>query len=132
MLGAGGPKSLALAAELGDGVLLGHTYPDDEIAEIVAVVAAHAGGPDRAIVATQIAATGAGAQRRLDLEVPRWGKPAGAGIGVAGEAEAIAESVRRLSERGATSVIIQPTEDEPDLEGFVHFLGREVKPKLAE
>mgnify|MGYP006198252857 CR=1 FL=1 len=31
----------------------------------------------------------------------------------------------RFAAVGATSVCIQPTEDEPDLAGFVHFLGRE-------
>jgi len=29
-----------------------------------------------------------------------------------------------------TSVAIQPTEDEPDLLGFIEFLGREVRPLL--
>jgi 5,10-methylenetetrahydromethanopterin reductase len=35
-----------------------------------------------------------------------------------------------LAGLGVTSVSIQPTEDEPDLEGFVEFLGREVQPRL--
>lgn len=131
MLGGGGPKSLALAAGLGDGVLLGNTLTEDEIAEIAGAVAGHAGRPDRAIVVTQIAATGPDAQHRVDLEVPRWGKPAGSGIGVAGDSDTIAESLRRLADRGATSVVVQPTEDEPDLEGFAHFLGTQVRPKLV-
>ena len=67
----------------------------------------------------------------MDAEVPRWSKPADQGIGAAGDAEAIAAAIRRLAGLGATSVAIHPTEDEPDLEGFIGFLGREVKPLLA-
>jgi 5,10-methylenetetrahydromethanopterin reductase len=43
----------------------------------------------------------------------------------------VAESIRHLADLGATSVVIQPTEDEPDLEGLLHFVGTEVKPLLA-
>ena len=32
-----------------------------------------------------------------------------------------------LARIGATSVVFQPTEDEPDLEGFVEFVGRDVR-----
>ena len=40
----------------------------------------------------------------------------------------IAGRIRRLAGFGVTSVTIQPTEDEPDLEGFIGFLGRDVRP----
>lgn len=42
----------------------------------------------------------------------------------------IAASIRRLAGLGASNVI-QPTEDEPDLLGFLAFLGREVRPLLT-
>ncbi len=131
MLGGAGPKSLALAGELGDGTILGNALTDAEIQEAVTIITEHASRPDHPVVVTQIAATGPQAQHRVDQEVPRWGKPAGAGIGVGGDASAIAASVRHLADLGATSVVIQPTEDEPDLEGFVQFLGGEVRPLLA-
>ena len=38
---------------------------------------------------------------------------------------------RRLDRIGATSIVIQPTEDEPDLPAFISFLGREVRPLLS-
>jgi 5,10-methylenetetrahydromethanopterin reductase len=148
LLGGTGPKSLQLAGELGDGTLLAAALTDDEVqAACTLITKANAGGSVSGsgsgstgasastmvhdIVATQIAATGPDAQERVDAEVPRWGKEAGQGIGVAGDAAAIAESVRRLASFGITSVAIQPTEDEPDLEGFVGFLGREVRPLLS-
>lgn len=131
MLGGAGPKSLRLAAELGDGNLLGAALTDDEIAAACRLIATHARAPQHAVVATHLVATGDGAQDRLDRELPRWGKPPGLGIGVAGDAHAVAESLRRLTRYGVTSVAVQPTQDEPDLEGLIAFLGQEVKPLLT-
>jgi 5,10-methylenetetrahydromethanopterin reductase len=131
MLGGAGPKALALAVELGDGTLLGNVLTESEVAEVGALVARSAGRRPHALVSTQLVATGADAAQRLEREVPRWGRPAGPGIGVAGDAPTIAAALRRLADVGVTSVSVQPTEDEPDLLGFVRFLGTEVKPLLA-
>ncbi len=130
MLGGGGPKSLSLAAELGDGNLLTCALTDDEVRAAYEIVAATRGA-GHPLVVTQIVATGPGAQGRIDAEVPRWGKPAGVGIGTAGDAETIAAAVLRLHGLGATTVVFQPTEDEPDLEGLLAFIGQEVKPQVA-
>jgi 5,10-methylenetetrahydromethanopterin reductase len=136
LVGGAGPKSLRLAGELGDGTLLSAALSDDEVRAACALIAegnqAQAVPPARHdVTATQIAATGPGAQERVDAEIPRWFKEPAPGIGVAGDAAAIAASVRRLAGLGIGAVAIQPTEDEPDLEGFVAFLGREVRPLLA-
>ncbi len=50
---------------------------------------------------------------------------------MAGDAEAVAAAVRRLAEAGADSVILQPTGDEPDPEGFVRFVAEEIGPMVA-
>ncbi|HST80961.1 MAG TPA: LLM class flavin-dependent oxidoreductase [Kineosporiaceae bacterium] len=136
MLGGAGPKSLHLAGELGDGTLLTGVLTDDEVRAACAVISeantARSPLPNgHDIVATQIAATGSGAQARVDAEVLRWEKQPGQGIGVAGDAAAIAASVLRLASFGVTAVAIQPTEDEPDLEGLIRFLGTEVRPLLV-
>ena len=128
MLGGKGPKSMAQAARLGDGVLLGAALTDDEIRETCELIAQHRGQPGHPVQVPLIAATGPGAQARVDAEVPRWSRPADLGIGAAGDAGAIAGVIRRLASFGVTSVTIQPTEDEPDMEGFIGLLGREVKP----
>ena len=47
-----------------------------------------------------------------------------------GDAETIADRINRLAELGVTSVCIQPTEDEPDLDGFLRLLGAEVMPLI--
>ena len=84
------------------------------------------------VVTHLMAATGRGAEQRLADELRRWDRSDGAlGRGVAGDAATVADAVRRLAGIGATSVVFQPTEDEPDLEGFVEFVGRDVRAALA-
>lgn len=137
MIGGSGAKSVALAAELGDGNLLTNALTEAEIraiAEVVRSVKAAAGRPDAdrpEIVSCQIAAIGPDAQRRLDGELPLWGARPGSGIGVAGDAADIAASVDRHAALGVTAYGVQPTADEADLEGLINFLGREVKPLLT-
>jgi 5,10-methylenetetrahydromethanopterin reductase len=136
LLGGTGPKSLHLAGELGDGTLLTGVLTDEEVRQACTVISeAHTSRSVAStvhdILATQIVATGPGAQERVDAEVARWDKEPGQGIGVAGDAETIAASVLRLASFGVTSVAVQPTEDEPDLEGLIGFLGSEVRPLLA-
>jgi 5,10-methylenetetrahydromethanopterin reductase len=131
MLGGTGPKSVAQAARLGDGNLLASALTEAEIREICELIKQHRGHPEHPVLVPLIAATGPRAQERVDAEVPRWFRPADLGIGAAGDAAAIAGVIQRLAGLGVTSVAIQPTEDEPDLEGFIGFLGREVKPLLA-
>jgi 5,10-methylenetetrahydromethanopterin reductase len=132
MLGGAGPKALALAAELGDGTLLGNVLSESEVAEVADLVARSAARRPHALVTTLLVATGPDAAVRLEREVPRWGRAPEPGIGIAGDAATVAASLRRLGRLGVTSVSVQPTEDEPDLLGFVRFLGTEVRPLLPE
>ena len=138
LVGGSGPRTLELAGELGDGIVLGTAVSEAELVD--AVTAAGRGRRRRPsaeatpmpVVAHLLAATGPGAAQRLDDELARWGHTDGApGRGVAGDAAAVADAVRRLAAVGATSVVLQPTEDEPDLEGFVEFVGRDVRAALA-
>lgn len=101
--GAFGPKSLAVCAEVADEVILAASAGPDGVREMRAVT-------DKPIVTYVRAAFGAGAQERLDHEdTPEWGAAN----------EDVPGLVERLVEAGATTVVLQPTPDEPDLEGFV-------------
>jgi len=133
MLGGSGPKSLALTAELGDGTLLTNALTEAEIAAVAQSVAATAGTAPgrRPLVANQIAATGADAALRVEQELPRWGRTVEPGLGVAGDAATLAACARRHRAVGVTTLVFQPTADEPDLAGFVRFLGTEVKPLVT-
>ena len=130
-LGGSGPKSLALAAELGDGVLLGAGLSPEQVRQACEIARETTGRPDPPVVAPLIAATGPGAEARVDADVQIWGGEPGSGAAVAGPAEQIAAAVRRLADIGATSVMIQPTLDEPDLDGLIEVLGNQVHPLLA-
>jgi alkanesulfonate monooxygenase SsuD/methylene tetrahydromethanopterin reductase-like flavin-dependent oxidoreductase (luciferase family) len=47
---------------------------------------------------------------------------------VAGNAETVATAIARLTGAGAGTVVLVPTADEPDLEGFVRFVAEQVRP----
>ncbi len=135
VVGGVGPRTLALAGELGDGLILANALTPGGVRKATETARAAAQEAGRAttfpVYSTLVTATGPRAQERLDAELPQWGASPGQGIGAAGDARAVADGVLRLAAAGATSVAIQPTADEPDLEGFVQFLGREVRPLLS-
>ena len=137
LVGGTGPRTLELAGRVGDGILIGSVTSEAELADSVA--AARGGW---------VAAAG---RRRPDAGrhppdggdrpgLPSSGSPTSCDGGTAPTArpaeewpatrQAVADAVRRLAEIGATSVVFQPTEDEPDLEGFVEFVGRDVRAAL--
>ena len=130
MLGGTGPKSVAQAARLGDGNLLAAARSEAEIGDICALAREHRTNDDHAVMAPLIAATGPGAPERVEREMPKWSQPGSQGVGVGGDAAAIAARINRLAELGVTSVCIQPTEDEPDIDGFLGVLGAEVMPLI--
>ncbi len=130
-IGADGPKSIALAAELGDIFLLSAARSEAQVTSARRILEDVSPGPHE-IVAAQIVAVGPGARQRVDAEVLKWtGGSKDTIQGSSGAAETIATDLRRLSELGVTSVAVQPTADEPDLIGLTQFLGREVRPLLS-
>ncbi len=135
LLGGTGPRTLELCGRLGDEVILGNTHSPAEVASSRDHAAAGRAASGRSgpppMVTTLIAATGPDARERIDAELPRWGVDRAPDRAAAGAAPDIAAAVRRLGERGATRVVIQPTLDEPDLLGFIAFLGTQVRPLLG-
>ena len=129
MVGGTGPKSLRLAAELGDGLLLAGGMTDAQVAAAVEI-ATEIRGPGHPVVGMQMMTTGAEARERLDRDLGLWNLPTDQGIGVAGDASAIAASLNRLAALGCTHIAVQPVADEPDLEGLVALIGDEVLPQL--
>jgi alkanesulfonate monooxygenase SsuD/methylene tetrahydromethanopterin reductase-like flavin-dependent oxidoreductase (luciferase family) len=146
LIGATGPKTLALAGELADGtVLTGGTTPDGvraalrHIAEGSAarLPTADGGRPPTAdggqssaheVVVFVPAATGPGAAERLAEQQRRYGTD---DPGVAGDAKAIAAGVESWIEAGATTIVLQPTTDDPDPAGFVRFVAQDLRPLIS-
>lgn len=134
LAGAVGPRSLALCGEVADGtILVGGTTPEQVVAARGHVDSGRAAAgrtDEHALVVHLITTTGPGAQERLDADLRRWGVEPSPETGVAGDAAAVADAVRRWAAAGATTVVLQPTPDEPDVEGFVSFVGRDVAAQL--
>ena len=130
-IGGTGPRSIDLAARLGDGYLSPNAWTDARIADVSAQVTA-VRGIGHPFVFSEIAATGPGARERVDAEMPLWGQDAAPGLGTAGDLDAFVDTVRRLAGLGVTNLVFQPTQDEPDLDGFVTFLGEVRTALLAE
>lgn len=126
--GATGPKSIRLCGEIADGTILTcATTPDSlrKSRELIDEGRAAAGKSDpHEVVVYLLAATGQDAAERIAADSE------GAEAGVAGNAEDIAAAVLRLAEAGAGTVVLQPTADEPDPEGFVRFAANQVRPLI--
>lgn len=129
-IGADGPKSVAVAGELGDIFLLSAARSEAQIQTARRILDEQAAGPHE-VVAALIVATGPRARERVDTELARWTAPDETSMSAAGDAESVAAVLRHLAELGVTSVAVQPTADEPDLLGLVRFLGEEVRPMLT-
>ncbi|MFJ5269052.1 LLM class flavin-dependent oxidoreductase [Streptomyces sp. NPDC088358] len=131
LAGATGPRTLRLAGEAADGtVLTASTTPAGvrRARRLIDEGRASAGRSDpHRVVVYLLTATGPGAEARLKAELASEGLGSVPDLGVAGEAGAVAEAVGRLVEAGADAVILQPTGDEPDPEGFVRFAAEEVR-----
>jgi alkanesulfonate monooxygenase SsuD/methylene tetrahydromethanopterin reductase-like flavin-dependent oxidoreductase (luciferase family) len=129
-VGAVKPKTVALAGELADGVILtGGSTPDDVRAARAVYDAARAGRPGR-VTTYLVAITGPDAPARLAAEIEEWGLDLDREVGVAGDADAVAAGVRRWAEAGADAVILQPTAGDDPVE-YARFVGTQVRPLLS-
>jgi alkanesulfonate monooxygenase SsuD/methylene tetrahydromethanopterin reductase-like flavin-dependent oxidoreductase (luciferase family) len=129
---ATGPRSLRLSGELADGTILTASTGPAQVREARRLVdeGREIGGRTgpHPLIVYLLTATGAGAAERLEAERRREGDNPGPDIGVAGDARAVADAVQRWAEAGADTVVLQPSVDDPDPEGFVRFVAEEVRP----
>jgi len=137
LVGATGPRTLRLTGEAADGTILTASTTADGVRRARQLIdegreAALRSGATVAeshrVVVYLLTATGSDAARRLRAELGDEGLQDVPDLGVAGDAGAVAKAVQRLAEAGADAVILQPTGDEPDPEGFVRFAAEEVRP----
>ncbi|MFJ2743813.1 LLM class flavin-dependent oxidoreductase [Streptomyces sp. NPDC087440] len=131
--GGVGPRTLRLTGEAADGTILDASFTAEGVRRARRLVdegresaGRTAEGPHKVVVYL-LAATGPGAAERLRAELAGEGRESVPVLGVAGAAGAVAEAVRELAEAGADTVVLQPTADEPDPEGFVRFAAEDVR-----
>lgn len=128
-VGAIKPKTITLAGELADGlVLTGGSPPEDVRAARLIYDDARGARPGRVTVYL-VAVTGEDAAAKLNAEARHWGMEPEPGFGVAGDAAAVAHAVRRWADAGADAVILQPRAEDDPAE-FARFAGAEVRPLL--
>ncbi|NJC72325.1 LLM class flavin-dependent oxidoreductase [Planosporangium thailandense] len=134
-VGATGPRTLRLSGETADGTILTCATSPEGVRRARGLIDEGRAAGDRtdahSVVVYLLAATGPRAAERLDAERRRFGYDPGQDLGVAGDARAVAGAVRRWADAGADTVVLQPLSDEPDPEGFVRFVAREVQPLVA-
>ena len=132
LAGATGPRSLRLSGEAADGTILTASTTADGVRRARRLIdegRESAGRTDpHQVVVYLLTATGPDAAARLRAELADEGLESVPDLGVAGDAGAVAKAVQRLADAGADRVILQPTGDEPDPEGFVRFAAQEVRP----
>ena len=135
LAGASGPRSLALCGELAAGTLLsGGVDPAGVRRSVELVTAARQSAGlegEHPIVASVLVAVGAGAEQRLEREAQAWNFAPGSDLTVTGDAAGVAAGLRRWAQAGASTVVVQPTRDEPDLPGLIEFLADQVRPLLT-
>ncbi|MDQ0949952.1 alkanesulfonate monooxygenase SsuD/methylene tetrahydromethanopterin reductase-like flavin-dependent oxidoreductase (luciferase family) [Streptomyces phaeochromogenes] len=133
LAGATGPRTLRLSGEFADGTILTAGTPPEGVRKARRLIdegrksASRTDAP-HSVVVYLLTATGPDAAARLRAELEAEGAASVPDLGVAGDAEAVAEAVRRLTDAGADTVILQPTADEPDPEAFVRFTAEDVRP----
>lgn len=129
--GAVGPRSLRLSGEVADGTILTAGVPADEVRRARRLVDEGRVRGSRTdahpVIVYVHTATGPRAAERLEAERRRWGYDSMHDIGVAGDAQTVAEVVQRWADAGADTVVLQPTPDDPDPEGFVRFVASDVR-----
>jgi alkanesulfonate monooxygenase SsuD/methylene tetrahydromethanopterin reductase-like flavin-dependent oxidoreductase (luciferase family) len=125
-----GPKTLALAGELTDGVLLSGGATVEHVRQAAALGSAARAAADRPGthgVGVYVAmATGPDSEERMRAEMTAFPMD----VGYAGDADELAAVIRDYAAAGAERVICQPTSDEPDPEGFMRFVATELAPRV--
>jgi alkanesulfonate monooxygenase SsuD/methylene tetrahydromethanopterin reductase-like flavin-dependent oxidoreductase (luciferase family) len=117
LVGARGPKTLALAGEIADGLVLDADISPDGVRKAVATAAAVR--PHDVVVYLPSAA-GPGARERIDAELAQSTRTS-AHWSAVGSPDDVADAIRTFAATGATTVILQPTGDDPDVAATVRL-----------
>jgi alkanesulfonate monooxygenase SsuD/methylene tetrahydromethanopterin reductase-like flavin-dependent oxidoreductase (luciferase family) len=130
--GGTGPRTLSMLGEVAAGVLIDSGNSPASLREVLDVVdegVRISGRTDRPEIPVFVhAVRGERAAERLAADLGGPTGDADTERGLAGSAEDIAAGVARYRAAGATSVVLRPLEDEPDIVGWMRWIGEEVRP----
>jgi alkanesulfonate monooxygenase SsuD/methylene tetrahydromethanopterin reductase-like flavin-dependent oxidoreductase (luciferase family) len=119
LIGARGPKTMALAGELADGLVLDAGTSPDTVRRAIARAAAVV--PHDVVVYLPCGA-GPGSTERIQAERPP-SAPAGPDLAAVGSPADVAETIGRFAAAGATTVVLQPAGDDPDVAATIQLAG---------
>jgi 5,10-methylenetetrahydromethanopterin reductase len=119
LMGARGPKTMALAGELADGLVLDAGTSPDTVRQAVARAAA---AVPQDIVVYLPCGAGPGSAERIQAEFPPAAPP-GADLAAVGSPADVAGIIRAFAAAGATTVVLQPTGDDPDVAATIRLAG---------
>jgi alkanesulfonate monooxygenase SsuD/methylene tetrahydromethanopterin reductase-like flavin-dependent oxidoreductase (luciferase family) len=119
LVGARGPKTLALAGEIADGLVLDAGITPDGVRQAVATAAA--ARPHEVVVYVPCGA-GPGARERIEAEQAASSRPE-RDVAAVGSAADVARAVGSFARAGATTVVLQPAGDDPDVAATIGLAG---------
>jgi alkanesulfonate monooxygenase SsuD/methylene tetrahydromethanopterin reductase-like flavin-dependent oxidoreductase (luciferase family) len=117
LVGARGPKTLALAGELADGLVLDAGISPEGVKRAVARAAAPR---PHEVVVYVLCGAGPDARDRIEAELAELRQPL-EDRGAFGSAEDVARVIAGFHAVGATSVILQPTATDPDVSATIRL-----------
>jgi alkanesulfonate monooxygenase SsuD/methylene tetrahydromethanopterin reductase-like flavin-dependent oxidoreductase (luciferase family) len=128
MVAGEGPKTVRLTGQVGDGTVLPAGSTPDRVARTLALALegrADAGRADahELVVFVSTAFGGDAARAQLADDLARESGTVDPALMVAGDAAAVVEAIEPFFAAGATSVILQPRENETDLASFMAGAG---------
>ena len=128
LVGARGPRTVALAGEIADGLVLDAGITPDGVRRAVATTAA---ARPHEVVVYLLCAAGPDARERAEAELaaaPQQpanpSQTALAECTAVGSAAAVARTIGAYARAGATTVVLQPTADDPDVAETIRLAGQ--------
>ena len=123
-----GPKTVRLTGEVGDGTVLPAGSTPDRVARTLAMAleGRRTAGrdDDHQLIVFVSAAFGDESRALLEADLRRVTDDVDPSLMVCGEPDAVASAVEPFYAAGATTVLLQPREDEADLVGFMSEVGQ--------
>jgi len=117
LVGARGPKTLALAGELADGLVLDAGISPPGVRQAVQRAAARR---PHEVVVNVLCGAGVGSAEQIEAELAPSSEPLSSRAAV-GSPEDAAETVRAFAGAGATTVVLQPTAEDPDVAATIRL-----------
>jgi alkanesulfonate monooxygenase SsuD/methylene tetrahydromethanopterin reductase-like flavin-dependent oxidoreductase (luciferase family) len=119
LVGARGPKTLALAGELADGLVLDAGNSPGSVRAAVAQAEARRA---HEVVVYLPCGGGPGSAERIRADLPPSELPLGERSAVGSPAD-VAGAIRAFAGAGATTVVLQPSGDDPDVAATIRLAG---------